>query len=168
MGCVLYGKIIPDAGGDTMFLNLYRALDTLSPAMQEFVAGLTAVHNITASMPEDFINLSWAPKQLERLHEKTPAVEHPVVRTHPESGRKCLFVNSNFTSHIKDLNRNESDALLNMLYEHIAKPENVCRFNWRTGSIAFWDNRCTQHYAVNDYHSLRVMHRVTVNGDRPY
>jgi taurine dioxygenase len=167
LGCVLYGKIIPDAGGDTMFLNLYRALETLSPAMQEFVAGLTAVHNITASMPEDFINLSWAPKQLERLHEKTPAVEHPVVRTHPETGRKCLFVNSNFTSHIKDLNRNESDALLSMLYEHIAKPENVCRFNWGTGSIAFWDNRCTQHYAVNDYHSLRVMHRVTINGDRP-
>jgi len=168
MGCVLFGKVVPDAGGDTMFLNLYRAFETLSPTMQEFVATLTAVHNITASMPEGFIDESWAPKQLERLHDKTPPVEHPVVRTHPETKRQCLFVNSNFTSHIKDLSRAESDALLGMLYEHIAKPENVCRFNWRTHSIAFWDNRCTQHYAVNDYHALRVMHRVTVEGDRPF
>jgi taurine dioxygenase len=168
MGCVLYGKIIPLAGGDTMFLNLYRAYETLSAPMQEFVAKLTAVHNITASMPEDFMDQAWAPKQLERLHEKTPPVEHPVVRTHPETGRKCLFVNSNFTSHIKNLSRTESTALLNMIYAHIALPENVCRFNWETGSIAFWDNRCTQHYAVNDYHALRVMHRVTVEGDRPY
>ena len=168
LGCVLYGKNVPPAGGDTMFLNLYRAFDTLSPAMQEFVSTLTAIHDITASMPADFMAQSWAPKQLESLHKKTPPVEHPVVRTHPETGRKCLFVNSNFTSHIKQLSRTESDALLNMLYEHIAKPENVCRFNWETNSIAFWDNRCTQHYAINDYHALRVMHRVTICGDRPH
>jgi taurine dioxygenase len=165
---VLYAKEVPPAGGDTMFLNLYRALDTLSPAMQAFVSTLTGVHDITTSMPADFMAQSWAPKQLESLHKKTPPVEHPVVRTHPETGKKCLFVNSNFTSHIKELSRAESDALLDMLYEHIAKPENVCRFNWETGSIAFWDNRCTQHYAVNDYHALRVMHRVTICGDRPY
>lgn len=168
MGCVLYGKTIPPAGGDTMFMNLYRALDTLSPAMQAFVATLTAVHDITVSMPVDFIQQAWAPKQLARLHEKTPPVEHPVVRTHPETGRKCLFVNPNFTSHIKDLSRSESTALLQMLYTHMAKPENVCRFNWESGSIAFWDNRCTQHYAINDYHALRVMHRVTVEGGKPY
>jgi taurine dioxygenase len=167
LGCVLYGKEVPPAGGDTMFLNLYRAYETLSPIMQEFISGLTAIHDITASMPADFMAQSWAPKQLESLHKKTPPVEHPVVRTHPETGKKCLFVNSNFTSHIKDLSRAESDALLNMLYEHIAKPENVCRFNWATNSIAFWDNRCTQHYAVNDHYSLRVMHRVTICGDRP-
>jgi taurine dioxygenase len=168
LGCVLYGKEVPPAGGDTMFLNLYRAFDTLSPAMQAFVSTLTAVHDITVSMPADFMAQSWAPKQLESLHKKTPPIEHPVVRTHPETGKKCLFVNSNFTSHIKDINRNESDALLDMLYEHIAKPENVCRFKWETGSIAFWDNRCTQHYAVNDYHALRVMHRVTICGDIPH
>lgn len=168
LGCVLYGKEVPPAGGDTMFLNLYHAFDTLSPTMQAFVSTLTAVHDITASMPADFMAQSWAPKQLESLHKKTPPVQHPVVRTHPETGKKCLFVNSNFTSHIKDLSRTESDALLHMLYEHIAKPENVCRFNWETNSIAFWDNRCTQHYAVNDYHALRVMHRVTVCGDHPY
>ena len=151
-----------------MFLNLYRAFDTLSPKMQEFVTDLTAVHDVVQSMPSNFMEQSWAPNQLERLHEKTPPVEHPVVRTHPETGRKLLFVNANFTSHIKELSRAESSALLNYLYEHIAKPENICRFNWQTHSLAFWDNRCTQHYAINDYDSLRVMHRVTVSGDKPY
>jgi taurine dioxygenase len=168
MASILWAQQAPPAGGDTMFLNLYRAFDTLSPKMQEFVADLTAVHDVVASMPVDFMEQNWAPKQLERLQSKTPPIEHPVVRTHPETGKKLLFVNANFTSHIKQLSRPESAALLNYLYEHIAKPENVCRFNWRTHSIAFWDNRCTQHYAINDYHSLRVMHRVTVCGDKPY
>jgi len=168
MGSILWSQISPAAGGDTMFLNLYRAFETLSPKMQEFVSGLTAVHDIVASMPIDFMEQSWAPNQLKRLQEITPPVEHPVVRTHPETGKKLLFVNANFTSHIKELSRPESAALLNYLYEHIAKPENVCRFNWQTHSMAFWDNRCTQHYAINDYTSLRVMHRVTVCGDKPY
>ena len=90
-----------------------------------------------------------------------------MVCTHPETGRKLLFVNANFTSHIKDLSRAESDALLTFLYAHLSQPEFVCRFNWETHSLAFWDNRCTQHYAVNDYKSLRVMHRVTICGTRP-
>jgi taurine dioxygenase len=118
-------------------------------------------------MPADFMAQSWAPKQLESLHKKTPPVEHPVVCTHPETGRKLLYVNSNFTSHIKDLSRKESDALLAYLYQHLSQPEFVCRFNWATHSLAFWDNRCTQHFAVNDYNSLRVMHRVTVCGEQP-
>ena len=168
MGSILWAQQSPPAGGDTMFLNLYRAFDTLSPKMQEIVSSLTAVHDIVASMPVDFMEQSWAPKQLESLHKKTPPIEHPVVRTHPETGKKMLFVNANFTSHIKELSRSESAALLTYLYEHIAKPENVCRFNWQTHSLAFWDNRCTQHYAINDYDSLRVMHRVTVCGDKPY
>ncbi len=168
MGSILWSQQSPPIGGDTMFLNLYRAYDTLSPKMQEIVSGLTAVHDIVASMPTDFMEQSWAPDQLKRLQEITPPVEHPVVRTHPETGKKLLFVNANFTSHIKEFSRPESKALLNYLYEHIALPENVCRFNWETHSLAFWDNRCTQHYAINDYHSLRVMHRVTVCGDKPY
>jgi taurine dioxygenase len=167
MGSILWSQTSPPAGGDTMFLNLYTAFESLSPKMQAFVSGLTAVHDIVASMPADFMEQSWAPKQLKRLQEITPPIEHPVVRTHPETGKQLLFVNANFTSHIKELSRPESAALLNYLYEHIAKPENVCRFNWRTNSVAFWDNRCTQHYAINDYDSLRVMHRVTVCGDRP-
>jgi taurine dioxygenase len=168
MGCVLYAKEVPASGGDTMFLNAYRAYETLSPKMKEIVAGLTAIHDITVTMPADFMAQSWAPKQLESLQKKTPPVEHPIVRTHPETGHKLLFVNKHFTSHIKELNRNESDALLNCLYEHSAKPENIVRFNWQTHSIAFWDNRSTQHYAVNDYHSLRVMHRITICGDKPF
>jgi taurine dioxygenase len=167
MGCTLFCEHIPPAGGDTMFLNLYKAYETLSPKMQAFVVDLTAVHDITASMPANFMAQSSAPKQLENLHKKTPPVEHPVVCTHPETGRKYLYVNRNFTSYIKDLSRAESDALLEFLYEHLAQPEFVCRFNWETHSLAFWDNRCTQHFAVNDYNSLRVMHRVTVCGERP-
>ena len=135
--------------------------------MREFVDGLTAIHNIVSSMPADFMEQDWAPKQLERLQEVTPPVEHPVVRTHPETGRRCLFVNRNFTSHLKGLHRSESDALLAMLYEHIEQPEFVARFKWQNDSIAMWDNRCTQHYALTDYRSKRVMHRVTVCGDRP-
>ena len=165
---LLFCDVCPPAGGDTMFMNLYRAYDTLSQPMREFLDGMEAVHDITTSMPADFMQQSWAPNQLERLHKSTPAVTHPVVRTHPETGRKLLFVNPNFTSHIVGLNRNESDSLLQCLYEHAAKPENVVRFQWQQHSMAFWDNRCTQHYAINDYHALRVMHRVTLCGDRPY
>lgn len=168
LGCVLWAKEVPPAGGDTMFLNAYRAYETLSPRMQDFLADLTCVHDITVTMPPDFMTQSWAPKQLESLQKKTPPIAHPIVRTHPETGRKLLFVNQHFTSHIPELNRNESDALLKCLYEHNARPENVVRFNWRKHSIAFWDNRSTQHYAVNDYHSLRIMHRVTICGDKPY
>ncbi|MDP6436693.1 MAG: TauD/TfdA family dioxygenase [Gammaproteobacteria bacterium] len=167
MAAILFGEHVPPAGGDTMFLNLYKSYEMLSPKMQAFVEDLTAVHDITASMPADFMEQPSAPKQLENLHKKTPPVEHPIVCTHPETGRKYLYVNRNFTSYIKDLSRTESDTLLEFLYVHLAQPEFVCRFNWETHSVAFWDNRCTQHFAVNDYYSLRVMHRVTVCGEHP-
>jgi len=169
LGCVLYGKHVPPAGGDTMFLNLYRAFDTLSPAMQEFASTLTAIHDITASMPADFMAQSWAPKQLESLHKKTPPVEHPVVRTHPETGKKVIFVNSLFTTHIESLRPAESDALLQMLYTHITTVEYTCRFQWQPNSIAIWDNRSTQHKPVNDYFPAhRRLERITIDGDRPY
>ncbi len=168
MASILHGLEIPEAGGDTMWNNLYAAYEGLSAPMRGFLDGLTAVHNIVSSMPADFMEQSWAPKQLQRLQEKTPPVEHPVVRTHPETGRKCLFVNRNFTSHIAGLHRKESDVLLAYLYEHAEQPEFVVRFKWRKHSLAMWDNRCTQHYALVDYRSKRTMHRVTVCGDRPY
>lgn len=168
MASILHGLVIPEAGGDTMWNNLYAAYDGLSAPVRAFVDGLTAVHNIVASMPADFMEQSWAPKQLERLQQITPPVEHPVVRTHPETGRRCLFVNRNFTSHVVGLTRAESDALLAFLYEHIEQPEFVVRFKWQKNSLAMWDNRCTQHYALVDYRSKRIMHRVTVCGDRPH
>jgi taurine dioxygenase len=167
MASILYGIVVPEAGGDTMWNNLYAAYEGLSPRMRDFIENLTAMHNIVTSMPVNFMEQSWAPDQLKRLQDITPPVEHPVIRTHPETGRKCLFVNRNFTSHINELSRFESDSLLRLLYEHIEQPEYVVRFHWREGSLAMWDNRCTQHYALTDYRSLRIMHRVTVCGDRP-
>ena len=168
MGSMLHGIKVPAVGGDTMFLNLYASYQALSATMRSLVDGLTAVHDIVASMPPDFTRQSWAPKQLARMQEATPPVEHPVVRTHPETKRKCLFVNRNFTSYIKGMTLPESDALLGFLLEHIEQPEFQCRFHWETKSLAFWDNRCTQHYAVNDYRSKRQMHRVTICGERPH
>jgi taurine dioxygenase len=167
---ILRALKVPDAGGDTLWLNLCAAYEALSPPLREFVTGLTAVHNIVNSMPEDFLDQAWAAGQLERMRKTSPAVEHPVVRTHPETGRRCLFVNRNFTSHLKGFTRRESDGLLALLLEHIEQPEFQVRFRWRTNSIAMWDNRCTQHRALVDYRSQRIMHRVTVAGgpeDRP-
>ena len=168
MGSMLHGIKVPEAGGDTMFLNLYASYEALSDTMKSLVDGLIAVHDIVASMPSDFMRQSWAPKQLANLQKVTPPVEHPVVRTHPETKRKCLFVNRNFTSHIKGMTLPESNAVLSFLLEHIEQPEFQCRFHWENKSLAFWDNRCTQHYAVNDYRSKRRMHRVTICGERPH
>jgi taurine dioxygenase len=168
MGSTLFGVQVPEVGGDTMFLNLYASYDALSDTMKAAVGGLTAVHDIVSSMPPGFIQASGALKQLASMQEVTPPVEHPVVRTHPETGRKCLFVNRNFTSHIKGMTTSESNALLGFLLEHLEQPEFQCRFHWQKHSLAFWDNRCTQHYAVNDYRSKRRMHRVTICGERPH
>jgi taurine dioxygenase len=165
--CVLRGVEVPEAGGDTMWNNLYAAYDALSDPMKNFLDGMTAIHYIAVSMPADFLEQNYSAKQVARFHEVTPPVEHPVVRTHPETGRKCLFVNRNFTSHLKGLNRSESDALLAFLIQHTEQPEFVVRFHWAKDSIAMWDNRCTQHYAVVDYDRQRTMHRVTICGDRP-
>ncbi len=167
---ILRAVQVPDAGGDTLWLNLCAAYEALSPPLREFVTGLTAIHNIVTSMPEDFLDQEWAASQLQRMRQTSPAVAHPVVRTHPETGRRCLFVNRNFTSHIQGFTRRESDRLLALLFEHIQHPEFQVRFRWRANSIAMWDNRCTQHRALVDYRSQRIMHRVTVAGgpeDRP-
>ena len=106
---------------------------------------------------------------IRRSNSAQAEVEHPVIRTHPETGRKGLFVNSTFTIRFSGMSEEESAPLLDYLYRHLVRPEFTCRFRWSTNAIAFWDNRCVQHYAINDYHGQRrVMHRVTVNGDRPY
>jgi taurine dioxygenase len=173
LGSILYALEVPAYGGDTMFANQYLAYDALSPGMKRMLDGLTAVHSARnvygVGTDNDYARLQGLTAmkimRSEAAHRDT---EHPVVRTHPETGRKCLYVNRNFTVRFKDMTVEESRPVLNFLYEHAVRPEFTCRFRWEANSIAFWDNRCVQHYALNDYHGQRrVMHRVTINGDRP-
>jgi taurine dioxygenase len=168
LGSVLYAKDIPPSGGDTLFANMYLAYDALSDKMKEVVDGLVAIHS------DSFVlnPLSRAERAEAELRtgEGAPEIrnEHPVVRTHPESGRKALFVNGFYTVGLKGMTQQESDPILQFLYQHCVRPEFTCRFRWQTNSIAVWDNRCSQHYALNDYHGFRrEVHRVTINGDRP-
>lgn len=168
LGSILLARKVPERG-DTMWADMYAAYEALSPAMKRYLEGMTAVHQAGGA-------------QFEKTHEKddgrggevkeskqaiAPA-EHPIVRTHPETGRKALYVNSIFTQRIRGVPRKESQTILNYLYDHIATPEFTCRFHWERNSVAFWDNRCTQHYAIADYGGAhRLMHRVTINGDKP-
>jgi alpha-ketoglutarate-dependent taurine dioxygenase len=170
LGSILYAREVPDFGGDTLFANMYMAYDSLSDGMKRMLDGLTAVHSARRPYASQS---DWFPTQrsmeIRRNHSAQAEVEHPVVRTHPETGRKALFVNSTFTIRFGGMTEDESAPLLDYLYRHLVRPEFTCRFRWSANAVAFWDNRCVQHYAVNDYHGRRrVMHRVTVNGDRPY
>ena len=163
MGSILHLHQVPSSGGDTMFASMYAAYEALSSRMQKFLSELTAVHgseHVYRGRYKDF--------GVDDAGKVYPESEHPVVRTHPVSGKKGLYVNSGFTTAIKDMKRNESRALLDFLFEHIANPAFHCRFKWEKNSIAFWDNRCVQHYAVWDYYpEVRHGFRVTVCGDRP-
>ena len=170
MASILYAKHLPPSGGDTIWSNMKAAYEALSPAFREFLASLDAVHDFARGFPTRGIVAKGAG---EDKHAKAaaehPPVLHPVIRTHPETGEDGLFVNFGFTERIKGLRRKESDAILNMLFEHIQKPEFLVRWRWSPNAIAFWDNRVTQHYAVNDYlPHRRIMNRATVLGDRPY
>lgn len=163
LGSILRAIEVPETGGDTLFSNMHAAFLGLSDKMREFVTGLTAVHDIARVFAR---RLGKTP---EELREKYPMVEHPVIRTHPETGRPGIYVNTAFTSHIKGLSAEESAALLHHLHAQAANPEYQCRFKWEAGSIAFWDNRACQHNAVSDYFpQVRVMERATIKGDRPY
>lgn len=157
LGSILQLQEVPDVGGDTMFSSMYAAYDTLSQPMKDMLEGLTAVHD--------------GGHVFRRRFDKTreyPRNEHPVVIRHPESGRKALFVNGQYTTHIVQLPPAESDALLAFLYDHVGTPELTCRFSWRPGSLVFWDNRAVQHKAVFDYYPRRrVGTRVQVCGERP-
>ena len=169
MGGVLVARMLPPQGGDTLWSSNIAAFEALSPAMQAFLKPLTATHNIAQSFPnERFAMTAEAQARLETAKRNNPPVTHPVVRTHPVSGRRGLFVNDGFTTHINELTAVESRALLPMLYAHSSKPEFVVRWKWRDGDVAFWDNRLTQHYATDDYRpARRVMNRATIVGDRP-
>jgi len=158
MGSMLYLTEVPTTGGDTMFASMYAAYDALSRPMQQFLEGLTAVHDGAKVWTKYGI----APSRPFARNE------HPVITVHPETGRKLLFVNRVFTSHIPELSTKESDALLEMLYRHVENPRFMCRFRWQANSVAFWDNRCTQHQAIFDYFPARRSgYRVTINGTRP-
>lgn len=161
MGSILHIRTLPDVGGDTMFANMYAAYEALSAPMQKLLAGLNAVHD-----GELLYRGRYTSADAGRVY---PKATHPVIRTHPVTGRQALFVNSFFTSHIEGLKKAESEALLAFLFRHIETPEFACRFRWEKDSVAFWDNRSTQHHALWDYFpATRSGTRVTVQGDRPF
>ncbi|HEX4492258.1 MAG TPA: TauD/TfdA family dioxygenase [Acidimicrobiia bacterium] len=166
MASLLYAVTLPAVGGDTMWASLGNAYDTLATPLREFCDTLTAYHYdpYYAQIVENGGGQMWEGKRLEHLHP----VEHPVVRVHPETGRKGLFVNSQFTVALKDFPKSQGDVLLRLLYDHTSRPENVCRYRWSEGTLGMWDNRATMHYGIYDYEGhRRVMHRVTLRGDRP-
>jgi len=168
MGTVLKSVVVPPKGGDTLWSSMTAAYNGLSPQMQQFLQGLTAVHEFAHGFRESLAE----PGGKERLAAAVaanPPVRHPVIRTHPETGKKVIFVNALFTTHIEGLKPAESDALLQFLFKHITTAEYTCRFQWRPHSIAIWDNRSTQHKPINDYFPAhRRLERITIDGDRPY
>jgi taurine dioxygenase len=169
---ILYGEQVPPYGGDTLFASMEMAWETLSGTLKSFLAPLSAVHSAAEAFDpattgdakykgETAITYTYS----DVIYEE---VEHPIARTHPDTGRKSLYVNPMFTRRIVGLEPHESQAILEMLYAHATRPEFTCRFRWQPGSVAVWDNRSVQHYAIDDYQDFeRVMYRVTIAGERP-
>jgi taurine dioxygenase len=166
---VLRAVILPDTGGDTSWADSQLAYDSLSEPVRRLVDGLTAVHDGNREWGAYLRRHGGRGNEWDgrTVTELTP-VEHPVVRVHPESGRRGLFVNPGFTSHIAGVSEAESRGILDLLYAHLTKPEHTIRHRWALGDVGLWDNRSTAHYANNDYTQARVMARVTIRGDRPY
>jgi len=167
---ILAAKRIPPVGGDTLWSDCTAAYEALSEPLRRLLDGLTAQHSVANSFPpERWQNDPAFKERYERAVAKHPPVDHPVVRTHPVSRRKGLFVNEGFTTHINGIKPRESEALLKFLFALAGQPEFTLRWRWTVGDVAFWDNRNTQHYAVADYlPERRTMHRATVNGDEPF
>ncbi|MFN0092531.1 MAG: TauD/TfdA dioxygenase family protein [Acidimicrobiales bacterium] len=163
MGSILRSRVSPAVGGDTLWANMERAYDDLPDSLKARIEGLSAVHTIRKTFARGLSG-----EALEKALAEHPDQVHPVVRTHPETGRRCIYVNRNFTSHVVGLEPEESRELLRRLYERASYPQHQCRFRWRADSVALWDNRCTQHYASPDFFPQhRRMERVTMVGDRP-
>ena len=167
MGTMLLAREIPPHGGDTMFANTYLAFEGLSPAMQKMLSNMTAVNSSAKAdvsrTREDRIKSNPTDSSNTEI-----MAEHPVVRTHPETGRRALYVNVAHTVRFSGMTEEESKPLLDYLFQHQIKPEFTCRFQWSVGALAFWDNRAALHNPVNDYHGYRrIMHRITLAGDRP-
>ncbi|AGZ43148.1 TauD/TfdA dioxygenase family protein [Actinoplanes friuliensis] len=170
LGSILRAVTLPPSGGDTNWADAQLAYESLTPAVRTLVDGLTAVHDGTRefgyylAQRRNGQGNEWDGEVVTRLDP----VEHPVIRVHPETGRKGIFVNPGFTSHIKGVSEFESRAILDLLYAHLTKPEHIVRHRWRAGDVAMWDNRSTSHYANRDYGTdRRVMHRITLRGDIP-
>jgi taurine dioxygenase len=170
LGAVLSAKQVPAYGGDTLWASGIAAFEALSRPMQALLDDLTATHDFTRSFPlERFGNTAEDLARWEETRRKNPPLSHPVIRTHPVSGRKALFVNEGFTTRINELEAAEGEAILKLLFAHGTRPEFTLRWHWQANDVAMWDNRVTQHYAVDDYRpQRRVMHRATILGDAPY
>jgi taurine dioxygenase len=160
MGSILYMHETPETGGDTAFANMYLAYETLSAPIRKLCDGLTALHTSAHVFVKDGYG---------RNDKTYPEAVHPLIRTHPVTGRRSLFANRGFTTRIMELGKSESETLLEMLFRHAETPEFQCRFRWDRHSVAFWDNRCALHRATFDYHpAVRHGHRVTIRGDKPF
>ncbi|NER61678.1 taurine dioxygenase [Pseudomonas sp. MAFF212428] len=170
MGAVLSAKQLPAYGGDTLWASGIAAYEALSAPLRQLLDGLTATHDFTRSFPlERYGNTPADLARWEAARRNNPPLSHPVVRTHPVSGRKSLFVSDGFTARINELSEAESEAILTFLFAHATRPEFTIRWRWQQDDVAFWDNRVTQHYAVDDYRpQRRVMHRATILGDKPF
>jgi taurine dioxygenase len=166
LGALLHAEIVPDVGGDTLWVDMCAAYEALSPAMRSFLDGLTATHS--PSKAGDYFAGRDADGDKAAATAVAAPVRHPVVRVHPETGRRSLFVNPLFTIKIDGLRRAESDALLELVQQVATRPDGMVRWRWQAGDVAFWDNRCTMHYALMDYGTTRRnMLRVALEGDRP-
>lgn len=166
---ILYGETVPASGGDTLFVNMQAAYDALSPELKHYVDQRSAVHDFMKLHGSPAKARSWEgdnAARMDAMRRQNPPVEHPMVREHPVTGRRSLLISPSFTTHIVGVSSGESQGVLETLYQHCALPEFQCRFKWRAGSLAFWDNRATMHYAVADYWpERRVMHRITIETD---
>ncbi|MFF5129330.1 TauD/TfdA dioxygenase family protein [Streptomyces syringium] len=173
LGTVLHARTTPKVGGDTLYSNMYLAFETLSEPMREMLLKLTAVHDVRKAFGADYGNLQRSLKKKgidpdEQFADQEP-VEHPLVRTHPVTGRKALYISSPYVTRINGLSDSESRAILEFLYRHIETNELIYRHAWATGDLLVWDNRCTQHLAVADYFPHeRLMHRMNIAGEKPF
>ena len=168
LGALLYAERLPPFGGDTVWASTAAAYDALSAPLRALLDGLEAEHDFVKSFPKERWGADEAEARWAEARRKHPPVVHPVVRVHPVSGRRGLFVNQGFTTRLLGVSQAESDALLPFLLAHVARPEFTVRWRWKVGDVAFWDNRLTQHYALADYlPHRRVMRRATILGDRP-
>jgi taurine dioxygenase len=169
LGSMLCAVQLPAIGGDTCWASMYAAYAALSRRLRDMLDGMTARHDLTATLQKAIAGGHATGEDLTRFQKEWPPVEHPVIRTHPWTGRRALYVNANFTTRLCELEQAESDTLLEFLLRHLQRPDFQVRFAWDEGSVALWDNRCTQHYAVPDYTGQRrVMNRVTVEGEQPF